>query len=92
MSPSPVSIVTALIALVAVLALIWLVGRAAHLGGLARRTGTRTGKRLAVSESLAIDPRRKLLLARCDGREVLLLTGGGQDIVVGWLPAPERAA
>jgi flagellar protein FliO/FliZ len=91
MSPSPVSIVTALIALGAVLGLIWLAGRvAARFGGLAPRASA--GKRLAVTESLALDPRRKLLLARCDGREVLLLTGGGQDVVVGWLPGPERPA
>lgn len=47
----------------------------------------RPGRRLAVVEATAIDPRRRLVLARCDGREVLLLIGGATDIVIGWLPA-----
>ena len=46
----------------------------------------RPGRRLAVIEAAAIDPRRRLVLARCDGREVLLLLGGPTDTVVGWLP------
>jgi flagellar protein FliO/FliZ len=49
---------------------------------------SRPGRRLAVIEATAIDPRRRLVLARCDGREVLLLVGGTTDTVVGWLPAP----
>jgi flagellar protein FliO/FliZ len=48
----------------------------------------RPGRRLAVIEAAAIDPRRRLVLARCDGREVLLMIGGPTDLVVGWLPAP----
>lgn len=47
----------------------------------------RPGRRLAVIEAAAIDPRRRLVLARCDGHEVLLLVGGPTDSVVGWLPA-----
>jgi flagellar protein FliO/FliZ len=46
----------------------------------------RPGRRLAVVEATAIDPRRRLVLARCDGREVLLLVGPNTDTVVGWLP------
>jgi flagellar protein FliO/FliZ len=46
----------------------------------------RPGRRIAVIEAAAIDPRRRLVLARCDGREVLLLVGGPTDTVVGWLP------
>jgi len=26
------------------------------------------------------------VLLRCDGRDLLLLTGSGQDMVIGWLP------
>lgn len=48
----------------------------------------RPGRRLAVIEAAALDPRRRLVLARCDGREVLLLLGGPTDTVVGWLPTP----
>ncbi|WP_431268995.1 flagellar biosynthetic protein FliO [Dankookia sp. P2] len=50
----------------------------------------RPGRRLGVTEVVAVDARRRLVLVRCDGKEVLLLTGGGQDAVLGWLP--ERSA
>jgi flagellar protein FliO/FliZ len=38
-----------------------------------------------VQDVLALDARRRLHLIRCDKRRVLLLTGGAEDIVVGWL-------
>jgi hypothetical protein len=33
-------------------------------------------------EALPLDARRRLLLVHCDGRELLLLVGGPQDLVV----------
>lgn len=69
-------------ALAAVVVLIWLVSRGLRAGGLA----SRQGRRLVLQEVLALDTRRRLLLLRCDGREVLVLTGGAQDAVLGWLP------
>jgi flagellar protein FliO/FliZ len=78
------TLLTALAALAAVLALVVLAGRLARAGGLAPRRGT--NPRLAVQEAIALDSRRRLHLVRCGEREVLLLTGGGQDLVVGWLP------
>ncbi|MEJ0016539.1 MAG: flagellar biosynthetic protein FliO [Acetobacteraceae bacterium] len=77
------SILTAAVALGAVLVLIWLAGRIARFGGMARRPAG--GGTLAVQDVLALDARRRLHLVRCEGRRVLLLTGGAQDIVVGWL-------
>jgi flagellar protein FliO/FliZ len=71
------------IALAGVLALILLTQRFVQRTGLHRRNA---GHRLAVLEALAIDPRRRLHLVRCDERTVLLLTGGAEDLVVGWLP------
>jgi flagellar protein FliO/FliZ len=71
-------------ALGAALLLAWLGARALRASPLAARSG----RRLQVQEALAIDPRRRLLLLRCDGREVLLLTGGTQDRVIAWLPPP----
>jgi flagellar protein FliO/FliZ len=85
---TPFSVLSAIAALVAVLALIWLAGRAARFGGLARRPAT--GRSLVVQDVIALDVRRRLHLVQCDGRRVLLLTGGGQDVVVGWLDRPER--
>ena len=70
-------------ALVAVVALILLAQRLVQRTGLHRRNA---GQRLRLLEALAIDPRRRLQLVRCDERTVLLLTGGSQDVVVGWLP------
>ena len=84
------SILTAFAALAAVLGLIWLASRAARFGGFAQRPAT--GRRLVVQDVIALDARRRLHLVTCDGRDVLLLTGGAQDVVVGWLDHHEPAA
>lgn len=84
---TPFSILSAVAALAAVLALIWLAGRAARFGGLAKRPSV--GRSLAVQDVIALDTRRRLHLVKCDDRRVLLLTGGGQDVVVGWLDRAE---
>ena len=74
--------ITAAVALAGVVALILLAGRFARRAGLAPQ-----GRgRLKVEESVSLDARRRLLLVRCDGRALLLLTGGTQDQVIGWLP------
>lgn len=68
-------------ALAGILALLLLLARGARRFGLAP-AGT---GRLSVQAVLPLDSRRRLVLIRCDGREALLLTGGPQDVVVGWL-------
>ena len=83
MSLSFSTLVPGVAALLAVLALVVLAGRAARLTGLARPG---TGRRLALQDTLALDRVRRLHVVRCDGRDVLLVTGGAADIVVGWLP------
>lgn len=80
------SLITAFIALAAVVGLVVLAGRLARATGLAR---SKVGQRLALRDSMQIDRARSLRIVSCDGREVLLLIGGGSDVVVGWLPAPE---
>jgi flagellar protein FliO/FliZ len=45
-----------------------------------------------LEQVLALDPRRRLCLVRCGTRRVLLLVGGTQDCVVGWLDAEEPGA
>jgi hypothetical protein len=75
-----------LLSLAAVLGLVVLIGYVVRASGLAARVGN-GGGRLAVEQSLALDPRRWLHLVRCDDRHVLLLTGGGADLVVGWVAA-----
>ena len=48
----------------------------------------RAGRTLIVRESIALDPRRRIHLVQCGQRQVVLLTGGGQDLVVGWMQDP----
>lgn len=84
---------TALAALAAVLGMVVLAAQLARrLGlvpGLPEGAAPRRGatRRLAVVEALPLDNRRRLLLLRCDDQEMLLLTGGPQDLL---LPAPRR--
>lgn len=82
--PEPEIYARAAAALAAVLLLIWGAAR------LLRRTplAAQPGRRLQVAETLALDARRRLVLARCDDREVLLLVGGVTDLQLGWLPVP----
>ena len=91
------SLLTAAAALVAVLALIGIAAAAARRSGFAARLGIRPGgtgrgSGLVLEASLALDPRRRLHLLRCADRQVLLLTGGPQDLLLGWLPPPEPPA
>jgi flagellar protein FliO/FliZ len=72
--------------LIGVLALIGLLMRLIQLRGW--RPPSRTGRTLALRETIALDPRRRLHLVQCADRQVILLTGGGQDLVVGWVPEP----
>jgi flagellar protein FliO/FliZ len=80
------SLLLAGVSLLVVLALVLLAARLARLGGLAPRTAL-GGDRMALLQVLALDQRRRLHLVRCDGRHVLLLVGGAEDRVVGWLDA-----
>lgn len=81
----PLSLTTLLTAAAALLAVLG--GLVLLLRGLrAAGVGRAAGRRLAVEEAVALDPRRRLVLLRCDGRNLLVLTGGAQDVVVGWLP------
>ena len=89
MVPLLAPLATATAALTAVLGLIWVAARLARGAGLAR---TRSGREiLTIEDSLSLDPRRRLLLVRCQEGRVLLMTGGTNDVVVGWLPSGKSA-
>jgi flagellar protein FliO/FliZ len=96
----PLSLASALLALAAVLALIWVVATILRRTGLAARVGLQPVLRggaggapqLAREATLVLDPRRRLHVLRCADRQLLLLTGGPQDLLLGWLPLPEQAA
>jgi flagellar protein FliO/FliZ len=76
-------LITAAAALAGILVLLVLVLRGVRAAGLARGN-----RRLRVEEAVALDSRRRVVLIRCDGRHLLLLTGGGQDLVLGWPDPP----
>lgn len=80
------SLATAFISLAAVIGLVLLAGRMARATGLVK---SRQGQRLALLETLQVDRTRSLRIVSCDGREVLMLVGGGSDVVLGWLPTSE---
>jgi flagellar protein FliO/FliZ len=82
--------IKALAALAAVVLLAAAVLRALRAATGAGKPGGQ--RRLALQEVLPLDPKRRLLLVRCDGRDLLLLTGGAGDVSLGWLPAPGDAA
>ncbi len=54
---------------------------------LARFGANKKERRLAVVESLVLDPARRLVIVSCDGKERLLLLGEGQ--LVSALDAPK---
>jgi flagellar protein FliO/FliZ len=80
----------------AIAALAATIGAILLAAAIARRSGlaaaARPGRRLAVVETVALDPRRRLVLARVDGAEALLLVGGESDQVVGWVRPPGAPA
>jgi len=71
-------------ALALVLGLIWLAGQAARRGWIRLPLAPPGGGPLSLVQTLAIDSRRRLHLVRCDGRDVLVLTGGPRDAVLNW--------
>ena len=77
------------------LAVTMLIGVIALIGAAAKLfqfTGWRpkpgSGRTLLLRESIALDPRRRVHLVQCGERRVVLLTGGGQDVVIGWMQDP----
>ena len=69
-----------------VIALIAAAARFFQSGGW--RAQPRAGRTLVLRESIALDPRRRVHIVQCGQRQVVLLTGGGQDVVIGWMQDP----
>ncbi len=70
--------------LVVVIGLIGVAAMIARKAGVATipNIGSRR-RRLAISESLSVDGRRRLLIIRCDEREHLVLLGAQSETVIG---------
>ncbi len=80
-------------------ALIFVVGLIVACAWAAKRFGlvptgrqSSLNRRLAVTETLAIDPKRKLVIVRHDDREHLLLLGEQDTILEAGLPAKDEPA
>jgi flagellar protein FliO/FliZ len=73
-------------ALIGVVALIGAAAKLFQVTGWQRQP--RAGRTLILRESIALDPRRRIHLVQCGQRQVVLLTGGGQDLVIGWVQDP----
>lgn len=86
MSGGTATLLPAAAALIAVLLLIFAGARLARSGGWMRPI--RPGTVLALRETVALDAKRRLHLVQCGSRQVVLLTGGAQDVVVGWIDNP----
>ncbi len=89
MTTTTTTVLTAIVALAAVLGLIWLAQAVARRSGRFRAYA-KGPARLSVVQSLAIDQRRRVQLVACDGQHFLLLTGGAQDLMLGFVPRAEQ--
>jgi flagellar protein FliO/FliZ len=72
--------------LISVIALIGAAAKVFQFTGWRPKSGA--GRTLILRESIALDPRRRVHLVQCGERRVVLLTGGGQDLVIGWIQDP----
>jgi hypothetical protein len=82
MLPEAPQIAAALATLGAVVLLILIVGRGARLLPALRRVDDPAAMKLCGT--LALDTRRRLHLVEANGRQALVLTGGGQDCLIAW--------
>lgn len=80
----------ALFALIATLALILGAAYGARRLGMLR-PGANAARRLKISESMMLDPRRRLVIVACDGREHVLLLSPAGDLVVARVDAKAEA-
>ncbi len=78
--------IMAVIWLAVVVLLILAASRAVRLLPMLRQTAQPAGE-LMLRGSLALDQRRRLHLVEVGGRQALVLTGGGSDVLL-TLPAP----
>jgi len=78
------SLLTTALVLIGVVGLLLLAGRLLRPAGF---QPIQAGDRLLVArETLALDQRRRLHRVRCGRQDLLLLTGGPNDVVIGWVP------
>jgi len=88
-------LLSTLLALGITLALIWLAAKALTIisrnGSLPGLTGQKTASSptpLTIESVISIAPRRKVIVLRYGEHRLAVLTGGPQDVSLGWLPPP----
>ncbi len=80
-------------ALIAVLAMIGLLGLAAKKAGLhAGASPLGRKRRLALVESLALDSKRRAAILRCDGKDHLVILGPASELLIESREAPAADA
>jgi len=85
-------VLSTLLALSITLVLIWVGAKLVMITSLAGRLGISYSPMSSSSPTLTIDsvtaiaPRRKLIVLRYGEHRLAILTGGPQDISLGWLP------
>lgn len=56
------------------------------------RSLSATSRRLTISETLIVDPRRRVVIIRCDGREHVLLLGAERETILSSTDVPAKPA
>ncbi len=92
-------VLSALLALGITLALIWLAAKAltmisrnGTMLGLAGQKTSSSSTALTIESVTAIAPRRKVIVLRYGEHRLAVLTGGPQDVSLGWLPPPPSSS
>lgn len=76
-----------LLALIAVLAMIGATAWIARKVGISQSGGAVRRRRMQIAETLFLDPRRRAVILKCDGREHLVILGpAGETVVEHCLP------
>lgn len=65
----------------------WIPGSIQGFSGFSSLTGPRAERRLAVKETLILDPRRRVVIVKSDGEEHVLLLGPERETVLSTRPA-----
>lgn len=75
-----IRVIFGLVAVIGLIGIAALIARKAGVASLPVSMGRK--RRLAVSESLPLDARRRLLIVRCDDREHLIILGAQSETIV----------
>jgi hypothetical protein len=91
-------VISTLLALGITLGLIWLaaklltiISRNASLPGIVSQKTSPSSTILTIESVALIAPRRRVIVLRYGDARLAVLTGGPQDVSLGWLPPPSSS-